>query len=138
MADYRIATTLHNNINCLQVMIDHPEPDGMAIANIPIDDIAKAISPFWLPQVTRNLSRSQCQLPEETDEPFEEPEPPKKKKSSLGLGMILLSWGLCLVLFPKYVGLDGPLAGVFFVVGLVLMLIGLLGTFLEAFPERGE
>lgn len=58
-----------------------------------------------------------------------------KPDYGLGIGIGFTICGLVLLLFPKFASLSGFVAGVFYVVGLIVLLIGLLGTSIEAFKR---
>jgi uncharacterized membrane protein HdeD (DUF308 family) len=59
----------------------------------------------------------------------------KRKNSGLGVGVALILWGVCFVVFPKFTGLVVWLTWVFYIVGFILVLIGIAGTCIELFKD---
>lgn len=59
----------------------------------------------------------------------------KKPDYGLGIGIGLIVCGVILLAFPKFTELAGWSAGGFYAIGLVVLLIGVLGTSVEMFKR---
>lgn len=59
----------------------------------------------------------------------------KKPDYGFGIGIGLIVCGLILLAFPKFTELTGWSAGGFYAIGLIVLLIGVLGTSVEMFKR---
>jgi hypothetical protein len=55
----------------------------------------------------------------------------KTKNGGLSMAAFFVTSGLILLSFPKYTGLDGWVAWAFYILGLVVLLVGVLGVCIE-------
>jgi hypothetical membrane protein len=60
----------------------------------------------------------------------------KPNNSGLGVGVGLLLCGLCFLAFPVYAGLAGWPMWALRIIGFILLLIGIMGTCIEAFKRK--
>ena len=75
------------------------------------------------------------------DERSQEQRRPQKQDdgSGLGVGLGLLICGLVCLLFPKYVGtMPTQIATILYVVGLLALLVGIIGTCMELSKRRAR
>lgn len=62
----------------------------------------------------------------------------EKRNNSAGVGIGLLVCGLILLAFPGFAGLSGLVMWIFYGVGLLVLLVGVLGTCMDMFGGSKE
>lgn len=105
----------------------HTELDGKTIS----DEIQKSMS--GINKLSRNIGYPVTftgTVP--PDEPVQQP----AQHNGYGVSVGMLFWSLAFLLFPKYATFPLWIADVFYVIGFVALLIGILGLSIEVFKGK--